>query len=101
MPLGYKLLSFNNDLLNGFAITISVLACFISAFGLRSFYTLPASLIKLTNTVVSFQLLLNLTSIFWKDPNLTEVLLWGVVAVGTWFVIYGSFNISEKYFSKK
>lgn len=100
MPIGFKLLA-KEYLLNGFAFAVSVLACFLSAFGLRSYYELPTSLVRLAGIVVAFQLILNLLSSFWNTPKLTDFLLWVVIATGTWLTVYGSFYLSEKYFSKK
>ncbi len=79
---------------------VSSVACFLAAFGLRSYYLLPTSLIKLVNSIVILQFALNLLSMFSEKPTLYSLGGWLVTALGTWIVLYVSFRVSDRYFSK-
>lgn len=82
-------------------VILFMLICFVSAFGVRSYYALPTSVVRLVSIIVLLQLSLNALSAFFKQPTLTDVGTWLVTAVSTWVVLYGSFYLSDKYFTTK
>jgi hypothetical protein len=83
------------------ALGISSLASFLAAFGLRSYYTLPTTLLKLTNAIVVLQFILNVLSVIFEKPTMGIVAGWVVTALVTWVVVYFSFKLSDTYFNKQ
>lgn len=84
----------------GASFILYILICFVSAFGLRSYYAPPTSLVRLVSSIVLLQLFLNVISPFFTPPTLIDIVTWLVTAVSSWIVLYVSLYIADRYFTK-
>lgn len=83
------------------ALGVSFLASFLAAFGLRNYYVLPTSLLRLTAIIVVLQFILNAFNLFFEKPTISIIGDWFLTALGTWVVVYFAFKLSDSYFSKQ
>lgn len=78
----------------------ALLAFFFSVFGLRSYYILPASPLKITNIIIATQTILFALSIFFIKPDISDLGIWLLNTGATWIVSYFSLTLADRHFRR-